>query len=124
MAGIPVAPGGRGEQEHGTPVHHRLTSPEAVAAHGELTPPAKPDLLTGWPESRGGARASGCGRDGGAAGLGLAAPAARSPRVQRALAQRDRLHRNDLPSPEAGLWSAASGTGQGQSRKATDADPD
>ena len=124
MARLPDPSGTGADRRQGTPTHERLTSPEAVLADGELTPPAKLDLLTGWDEGRGTARPEGHGRVAGAADLGFPDPAPYSPEVQSAVVELYRLHRTDLPRPEDGPWSAKAGAGMGHSRKATDADPD
>lgn len=112
------------ERRHGAPSHERLTSPEAVLADGELAPPRKLEVLTGWDESHGTTRAEGHGRVAGAADLGFPDPAPYSPEVQRAVVELYRLHRKDLPRPQDGPWSDPADPGQSQTRKAPNADPD
>lgn len=124
MTRLPDPSGTGADRRQATPTHERLTSPEAVVADGELTPPAKLDLLTGWDEDRGTARPEGHGRVAGAADLGFPDPAPYSPEVQRAVVELYRRHRSDLPRPADGPWFAAAASGQRPSRKATDADPD
>ncbi len=124
MAGISDPPGRGAERKHGVPTHETLTSVEAVLADGELTPPAKLDLLTRWDQSLGTARAEGHGRVAGASDLGFPDPAPYSPEVQRAIIGLYRRHRQDLPPPERGPWSSDADPTLGKKRKATDADPD
>lgn len=94
------------KRSHATPDHDRLTSIEAVLSDGELTPPRKLDLLTGWDDRHGGARREGHGRVAGAADLGFPDPAPYSAEVQRAIVELYRLHRDSLPDPREAAWNA------------------
>lgn len=95
------------ERRDTRPTHDRLTSVEAVVADGEMTPPQKLEMLTGWDARHGRTRSAGYGRVAGAADLGFPDPAPYSTEVQRAIVELYRLHRNDLPGPDAGAWTSA-----------------
>lgn len=92
------------ERRHARPDHERLTSVEAVLADGDLTPPRKLDLLRGWDARHGRAEPAGHGRVAGAADLGFPDPAPYSEDVQLAIVELYRLHRDELPTPEHGMW--------------------
>ena len=97
-------PGSGDERRGATPTYDRLRSVEAIVADGEMTPPQKLEILTGWDARHGRTRNAGYGRVADAADLGFPDPAPYSTEVQRAIVELYRLHRDDLPEPDAGPW--------------------